>query len=81
MAKSSHRLVPPISRWYVDDFDSPVLNKSVNVPTEPSWLMMNLLSNGGEWSGDMSVGVTVMVVIPLGSLRHETPATRIDLWR
>jgi hypothetical protein len=68
----NHRIdwFPSVSRWYVDDFDSPVLNKSVNVPTEPSGLIMNLLSNGGEWSGNMSVGATVMVVISLGSLRH-----------
>ena len=62
----NHRIgwFPSVSRWYVDNFDSPVLNKSVNVPTELSRLIMNLQSNGGEWSGNMSVGAMVMVAIP-----------------
>lgn len=47
-----------VSRWYVDgEF---VLEKTLNVPTEPSGLVLNLWSDGGEWSGNMSVGSEVV---------------------
>lgn len=47
-----------ISRWYVDDIL--VLEKKLNVPTKPSGLVLNLWSDGGEWSGNMSVGSQVV---------------------
>lgn len=47
-----------VSRWYIDgEF---VLEKTLNVPTEPSGLILNLWSDGGEWSGNMSVGAEVV---------------------
>ena len=47
-----------VSRWYVDG--TLVLEKTVNVPTAPSALLLNLWSDGGNWSGDMSVGAQVV---------------------
>lgn len=47
-----------MSRWYVDDML--VLEKTLNVPTQPSGLVLNLWSDGGEWSGNMSVGSQVI---------------------
>ena len=48
-----------MSRWWVDDVV--VLNKTLNVPQEPSALILNLWSDGGTWSGNMSVGSQVRV--------------------
>ena len=50
-----------ISRWYVDG--QLVLQKTLNVPTKPSGLIFNLWSDGGEWSGNMSVGSQVVAGI------------------
>lgn len=47
-----------VSRWYVDG--NLVLEKTLNVPTKPSGLILNLWSDGGEWSGNMSVGAEVI---------------------
>ncbi|KAJ9652808.1 hypothetical protein H2198_007938 [Neophaeococcomyces mojaviensis] len=46
-----------ISRWYVDG--DLVLEKSLDAPTEPSALLINLWSDGGFWTGNMSVGSQV----------------------
>lgn len=48
-----------LSRWYVDD--EIVLEKRMNVPTEPSGLILNLWGDGGEWSGGMEVGAQVVL--------------------
>lgn len=47
-----------ISRWYVDG--QLVLEKTLNVPTKPSGLILNLWSDGGAWSGNMSIGAQVV---------------------
>lgn len=47
-----------VSRWYIDG--QLVLEKTINVPTKPSGLVLNLWSDGGEWSGNMSVGAQVV---------------------
>lgn len=47
-----------VSRWYIDG--ELVLEKTINVPTKPSGLILNLWSDGGEWSGNMSVGAEVV---------------------
>ncbi|KAK5085434.1 hypothetical protein LTR05_004719 [Lithohypha guttulata] len=48
-----------ISRWYVDGVLA--VEKALNVPTMPSALVLNLWSDGGEWTGNMSVGANVTV--------------------
>lgn len=37
-----------------------MLEKTINVPTAPSALLLNLWSDGGNWSQDMSVGAQVV---------------------
>lgn len=49
------------SRWYVNDRS--LLNKTMNVPAEPSGLILNLWGDGDTWSGNMSVGGQVTVAI------------------
>jgi hypothetical protein len=48
-----------VSRWYVDD--ELVLEKQMNVPKEASGLILNLWGDGGEWSGNMTVGSEVVL--------------------
>ncbi|KAH8648419.1 concanavalin A-like lectin/glucanase domain-containing protein [Xylariales sp. PMI_506] len=43
-----------VVRWWVNG--QLVLNKTVNAPTQPSGLILNVWGNGGEWSGNMTVG-------------------------
>lgn len=50
-----------ISRWYIND--KLLLTKTKNVPTHPSGLTVNLWGDGGEWSGNMSVGGQVQFAI------------------
>lgn len=42
------------SFWYLDGVE--VANNTYSVPRKPSGLVMNMWSDGGEWSGNMSVG-------------------------
>lgn len=48
-----------ITHWYVDG--ELVVSKTVNVPTEPSSMLVNLWSDGGVWSGELQVGSQVQV--------------------
>ncbi|RMZ87168.1 hypothetical protein DV736_g5596, partial [Chaetothyriales sp. CBS 134916] len=50
---------PGVSQWWIDD--DLVLNKTIHVPRKPSGMILNLWSDGGEWSGNMSVGDQVVV--------------------
>lgn len=45
-------------RWYIDG--ELVLEKTKNVPTKPSAVVLNLWSDGGEWSGNMTAGAQVV---------------------
>ncbi|CAF9921768.1 MAG: hypothetical protein GOMPHAMPRED_002392 [Gomphillus americanus] len=47
-----------VSRWYVDD--QLMLEKTINVPTTPALLILNLWSDGGTWSNNMAVGAQVV---------------------
>lgn len=40
-----------------------LLNKTYGVPMVPSWLNINVWGNGGQWSGNMAVGGSVVVGI------------------
>ena len=48
-----------MSSWWVDGVN--VLNKTKNVPSKPSGVVLNLWSDGGVWSGNMTVGREVRV--------------------
>ncbi|KAK3943020.1 concanavalin A-like lectin/glucanase domain-containing protein [Diplogelasinospora grovesii] len=51
-----HRLdwTPTSSTWYVDGFM--VANISFQTPRDPSKVILNAWSDGGQWTGNMSVG-------------------------
>ncbi|KAF2869907.1 concanavalin A-like lectin/glucanase domain-containing protein [Massariosphaeria phaeospora] len=52
----THRIdwLPKNSYWYLND--KQVATNTYSVPRTPSFLVMNMWSDGGEWSGNMSVG-------------------------
>jgi hypothetical protein len=53
---TTHRLdwTPTISVWYANDVF--VCSKTYGVPKNPSYLTINMWSNGGNWSYNMTVG-------------------------
>ncbi len=62
-----------ISRWYVDG--ELVLEKRMNVPKEPSGLILNLWGDGGEWSGGMEVGDQVVLGVEWIQMVFNTSGT------
>lgn len=56
---ATHRLdwFPRVSRWYIDGDHQE--SKTYSVPYNPSMLVVNLWSDGGNWTGDMEVGDSV----------------------
>lgn len=60
---STHRLdwFSNVSAWWVDGHMQ--TSKSYMVPSMPSTLVMNLWSDGGDWTGDMTVGESVFMGI------------------
>ncbi|KAK2831950.1 hypothetical protein FQN49_007004 [Arthroderma sp. PD_2] len=46
-----------MSRWYFNDEFR--LSKTYGVPVNPSMLILNLWSDGGQWTGNMTVGSSV----------------------
>jgi hypothetical protein len=52
----THRIdwLPKNSYWYLND--KQVAANTYSVPRKESYLVMNMWSDGGEWSGNMSVG-------------------------
>ncbi|RMD42734.1 hypothetical protein DV735_g2450, partial [Chaetothyriales sp. CBS 134920] len=73
-----HRLdwFPGVSQWWIDD--DMVLNKTIHVPRKPSGMILNLWSDGGQWSGNMTVGDQVVVgvewiemVFNISASRHQ----------
>jgi hypothetical protein len=50
-----------VVRWWAGN--TLVLNKTINAPSEPSGLVLNVWGNGGYWSGNMSIGGEVTVGI------------------
>ncbi|EYE92933.1 glycoside hydrolase family 16 protein [Aspergillus ruber CBS 135680] len=60
---ATHRLdwFPNLSVWYVDDHIHS--SKTYKVPDMPSTLVINLWSDGGDWTGDMKVGESAFMGI------------------
>ncbi|OAL50838.1 concanavalin A-like lectin/glucanase [Pyrenochaeta sp. DS3sAY3a] len=52
----THRIdwLPKNSYWYLND--KQVAQNTYSVPRKPSYLVLNMWSDGGEWSGNMSTG-------------------------
>ncbi|PWW71605.1 Glycoside Hydrolase Family 16 protein, partial [Tuber magnatum] len=59
----THRIdwVDGKSSWFVDG--EHLLDKKYGVPTVPSYFVMNLWSDGGVWSGNMTKGQSVYMEI------------------
>jgi len=72
----THRIdwLPSMSRWFVDG--KFVTQSSYSVPRKPSGLIMNMWSNGGEWSGNMSVGDSAELQIQWVQLLFNTSGKR-----
>ncbi|KAE8378133.1 concanavalin A-like lectin/glucanase domain-containing protein [Aspergillus bertholletiae] len=60
-AWTTHRLdwFPDISRWYAGEALRVV--KTYGVPQEPSTLVLNLWSDGGNWTGNLRAGESVFL--------------------
>lgn len=71
-AWSTHRLdwFPGMSRWYVEDQLQASL--AYGVPVDPSRLIINLWSDGGLWSGNLTVGDSVYLGIEWIELVYNT---------
>jgi beta-glucanase (GH16 family) len=52
----THRIdwLPNMSRWFIDG--KFIVQNTYSVPRKPSGLVLNMWSDGGTWSGNMSVG-------------------------
>ncbi|EON67400.1 hypothetical protein W97_06653 [Coniosporium apollinis CBS 100218] len=59
----THRIdwLPGRSTWYMDE--ELVARSEYSVPRKPSGLVMNLWSDGGSWSGNMSVGAEALMQV------------------
>ncbi|EEH41959.1 hypothetical protein PAAG_03880 [Paracoccidioides lutzii Pb01] len=72
---ATHRLdwFPNMSRWYLNnDLQD---EKDYHVPDKPSMLALNLWSDGGEWSGNMTIGSTVLMGIEWIEVAYNTSNT------
>lgn len=69
---STHRLdwLPGMSRWYVNNMEQ--ATKTYGVPHDPSVLVLNLWSDGGVWSGNLTVGAAVHLGIEWIEIAYNT---------
>lgn len=77
---STHRLdwFSNLSVWYVDSRME--ASKTYKVPDMPSTLVVNLWSDGGDWTGDMKVGESAFMGVEWIQLAYNVsgPQTRDD---
>lgn len=73
---STHRLdwLPSISRMYVDNRLQDA--KSYRVPNLQSMVIINLWSDGGDWTGDMRLGDSIYMGIEWIELAYNTSSGR-----
>ncbi|OAX79722.1 hypothetical protein ACJ72_05958 [Emergomyces africanus] len=73
---ATHRLdwFPTMTRWYLNNSLQDA--KNYRVPDKPSMLALNLWSDGGEWSGNMTIGSTVLMGIEWIEVAYNT--SKID---
>ena len=69
---STHRLdwLPGMSRWYVNNMEQ--ATKTYGVPHDPSVLVINLWSDGGVWSGNLTMGDAVHLGIEWIEIAYNT---------
>lgn len=74
---STHRLdwFPGISRWYVENQLQSQMTYSV--PHDPSMLIVNLWSDGGLWTGNLTVGESVHLGIEWIELAYNVSGSPI----
>lgn len=65
------------SRWWVDGIVQE--RKSYSVPYNPSMLVINLWSDGGNWTGNMSVGDSVYMGIESIEIAYNTTSDGADI--
>ncbi|KAK2744853.1 hypothetical protein FQN57_004177 [Myotisia sp. PD_48] len=74
---ATHRLdwFPEISRWYLNDEGQ--LSKTYGVPTAPSMILLNFWSDGGVWTGNLSVGSSVFMAIEYIEIAYNRSSNRV----
>lgn len=72
---ANHRIdwFPGMSRWFLDD--DLQLEKTYGVPDKPSMVVLNLWSDGGVWSGNLSVGSSVFMGVEWIEVLYNTSAS------
>ncbi|RDI85762.1 Homocysteine [Venturia inaequalis] len=66
--------LPKISRWFIDQ--KFVAGNTYSVPRKPSGLVLNMWSDGGVWSGNMSVGSSAELQIEWIQILFNTSGKR-----
>lgn len=78
---NTHRLdwTPDVSAWYVNDVF--VASNTYGIPSLPSYLTLNMWSNGASWSGNMTIGEAAYLEIQWIEMVFNTsgPATGYDV--
>lgn len=66
--------LPGMSRWFIDQ--KYVAGNTYSVPRKPSGLVLNMWSDGGVWSGNMSVGSSVELQVEWIQILFNTSGKR-----
>lgn len=71
-----HRIdwLPHVSRWFIDG--QFIVENNYSVPRKPSGLVLNMWSNGGEWSQNMTVGKQAQLQIQWIQVAFNTSGNR-----
>ncbi|RKF56496.1 putative glycoside hydrolase family 16 protein [Erysiphe neolycopersici] len=62
--------MPDQTSWYVNDI--PVANISFQTPKDPAGLIMNMWSDGGLWTGNMSIGQSAYMNVQWIEIAYNT---------
>jgi hypothetical protein len=66
--------LPGMSRWFIDQ--KFVAGNTYSVPRKPSGLVLNMWSDGGAWSGNMTVGTSAELQIEWIQVLFNTSGSR-----